>query len=302
MRRCCEASRQPFAPPAARRSPPGPPRTARSFAAAGPPICLPMPCLRPAFCPRTKRLCRAAPRSAPPDWTAAPRQKRREPYISPPRPFFCCFFSHFSAFVPAFPSRFPAKPCGRYYACPIRYARRCSTILPWFAHCAFVQVRSCSMYTLVAVSGLLSPSAFVRLPEMRISVLHKGHSILFHLLDFISVFAPQKPVLAAPMAYWSRHLLAWLIARRQAAGACGRGLHPRGFATPHLLDFISVFAPQKPVLAAVRLHFACGGTALAGRRPRRGESGSRVWEKRKAPAFAGLITSLRRPTFLALRK
>ena len=34
----------------------------------------------------------------------------------------------------------------------------------------------------------------------------------------------------------------------------------------------------------------------------RGESGSRVWEKRKAPAFAGLITSLRRPTFLALRK
>ena len=26
----------------------------------------------------------------------------------------------------------------------------------------------------------------------------------------------------------------------------------------------------------------------------RGESGSRVWEKRKAPAFAGLITSLRR--------
>jgi hypothetical protein len=43
------------------------------------------------------------------------------------------------------------------------------------------------MYTLVAVSGLLSPSAFVRLPEMRISVLHKGHSILFHLLDFISV-------------------------------------------------------------------------------------------------------------------
>ena len=63
-----------------------------------------------------------------------------------------------------------------------------------------------------------------------------------------------------------------------------------------------IFAPQKPVLAAVRLHFACGGTALAGRRPRRGESGSRVWEKRKAPAFAGLITSLRRPTFLALRK
>ena len=53
------------------------------------------------------------------------------------------------------------------------------------------------MYTLVAVSGLLSPSAFVRLPEMRISVLHKGHSILFHLLDFISVFAPQKPVFAA---------------------------------------------------------------------------------------------------------
>ena len=34
----------------------------------------------------------------------------------------------------------------------------------------------------------------------------------------------------------------------------------------------------------------------------RGESGSRVWEKRKAPAFAGTITSLRRPTFLALRK
>ena len=66
------------------------------------------------------------------------------------------------------------------------------------------------MYTLVAGSGLLSPLAFVRLPEMRISVLHKGHSILFHLLDFISVFAPQKPV-----------------------------------------------------LAAVRLHFACGGTALA---------------------------------------
>jgi len=86
---------------------------------------------------------------------------------------------------------------------------------------------------------------------------------LFHLLDFISVSAPRKTVFAAPMAYWSRHLLAWLIARRQAAGACGRGLHPRGFATPHLLDFISVFAPQKPVLAAVRLHFACGGTALA---------------------------------------
>ena len=119
------------------------------------------------------------------------------------------------------------------------------------------------MYTLVAVSGLLSPSAFVRLPEMRISVLHKGHSILFHLLDFISVSAPRKTVFAAPMAYWSRHLLAWLIARRQAAGACGRGLHPRGFATPHLLDFISVFAPQKPVFAAVRLHFACGETALA---------------------------------------
>ena len=119
------------------------------------------------------------------------------------------------------------------------------------------------MYTLVAVSGLLSPSAFVRLPEMRISVLHKGHSILFHLLDFISVFAPRKTVFAAPMAYWSRHLLAWLIARRQAAGACGRGLHPRGFATPHLLNFVSVFAPQKPVFAAVWLHFACGGTALA---------------------------------------
>jgi len=53
------------------------------------------------------------------------------------------------------------------------------------------------MYTLVTVSGLLSPSAFVRLPEMRISVLHKGHSILFHLLDFISVFAPRKTVFAA---------------------------------------------------------------------------------------------------------
>ena len=36
--------------------------------------------------------------------------------------------------------------------------------------------------------------------------------------------------------------------------------------------------------------------------PARRESGRRVWEKRKAPAFAGLITSLRRPTFLALRK
>ena len=34
----------------------------------------------------------------------------------------------------------------------------------------------------------------------------------------------------------------------------------------------------------------------------RSGNGSRVWEKRKAPAFAGLITSLRRPTFLALRK
>ena len=34
----------------------------------------------------------------------------------------------------------------------------------------------------------------------------------------------------------------------------------------------------------------------------RGGNGSRVWEKRKAPAFAGPITSLRRPTFLALRK
>ena len=131
------------------------------------------------------------------------------------------------------------------------------------------------MYTLVAVSGLLSPSAFVRLPEMRISVLHKGHSILFHLLDFISVFAPRKTVFAAPMAYWSRHLL----------------------------NFVSVFAPQKPVLAAVRLHFACGGTALAGRRPRRGESGSRVWEKRKAPAVAGTITkSADGVTFLVLRK
>ena len=34
----------------------------------------------------------------------------------------------------------------------------------------------------------------------------------------------------------------------------------------------------------------------------RSGNGSRVWEKRKAPAFAGPITSLRRPTFLALRK
>ena len=34
----------------------------------------------------------------------------------------------------------------------------------------------------------------------------------------------------------------------------------------------------------------------------RGGNGSRVWEKRKAPAFAGPITSLRRPTFFALRK
>ena len=34
----------------------------------------------------------------------------------------------------------------------------------------------------------------------------------------------------------------------------------------------------------------------------RGGNGSRVWEKREAPAFAGTITSLRRPTFLALRK
>ena len=34
----------------------------------------------------------------------------------------------------------------------------------------------------------------------------------------------------------------------------------------------------------------------------RGGNGSRVWEKRKTPAFAGTITSLRRPTFLALRK
>ena len=124
---------------------------------------------------------------------------------------------------------------------------------------------------------------------------------MFHLLDFISVFAPQKPVLAAPMAYWSRHLLAWLIARRQAAGACGRGLHPRGFATPHLLDFISVFAPQKPVLAAVRLHFACGGTALAGRRPRRGESGSRVWGKGR-PRFRGADYESPTAYFLSIKK
>ena len=42
------------------------------------------------------------------------------------------------------------------------------------------------------LGGIARASAFVRLPEMRISVLHKGHSILFHLLDLISAFAPQK--------------------------------------------------------------------------------------------------------------
>ena len=47
--------------------------------------------------------------------------------------------------------------------------------------------------------------------------------------------------------------------------------------------------------------FAAGEMRLNGSKGR-GGNGSRVWEKRKAPAFAGLITSLRRPTFLALRK
>ena len=47
--------------------------------------------------------------------------------------------------------------------------------------------------------------------------------------------------------------------------------------------------------------FAAGEMRLNGSKGRGGD-GSRVWEKRKAPAFAGLITSLRRPTFLALRK
>ena len=106
------------------------------------------------------------------------------------------------------------------------------------------------MYTLVAVSGLLSPSAFVRLLEMRISVLHKGHSILFHLLDFISVFAPQKPV-----------------------------------------------------LAAVRLHFACGGTALAFLAPAGVKVEAACGKRGKSPAFAGPITeSADGVTFLVLRK
>ena len=47
--------------------------------------------------------------------------------------------------------------------------------------------------------------------------------------------------------------------------------------------------------------FAAGEMRPNGSKGRSG-NGSRVWEKRKAPAFAGLITSLRRPTFLALRK
>ena len=47
--------------------------------------------------------------------------------------------------------------------------------------------------------------------------------------------------------------------------------------------------------------FAAGEMRLNGSKGR-GGNGSRVWEKRKAPAFAGPITSLRRPTFLALRK
>ena len=41
----------------------------------------------------------------------------------------------------------------------------------------------------------------------------------------------------------------------------------------------------------------CAGAQRAG-----AGSGSRVWGKEEGPAFAGLITSLRRPTFLALRK
>ena len=137
------------------------------------------------------------------------------------------------------------------------------------------------MYTLVAVSGLLSPSAFVRLPEMRISVLHKGHSILFHLLDFISVSAPQKPVLAAvrlhfacggtALASYRPRLLG--LPRKIARGIslrettlCGCPLRGHGFATPH--RYFAV-----PVTAA----------------PRRGPNG-------KTPALFGYFLNIKKVT------
>ena len=144
------------------------------------------------------------------------------------------------------------------------------------------------MYTLVAVSGLLSPSAFVRLPEMRISVLHKGHSILFHLLDFISVFAPQKPVLAAvrlhfacggtALAGYRPRLLG--LPRKIARGIslrettlCGCPLRGHGFATPHRYFAVPVTAAPRrgpngktPALAPIRSHFTPRNRA-AGYRP-----------------------------------
>ena len=98
-----------------------------------------------------------------------------------------------------------------------------------------------------------------------------------------------------PLTFFAYFLNAKKVGRRRLvivpATAGGLPLFPHAASVP------------APALAPVRSHFACGGTALAGRRPRRGESGSRVWEKRKASAFAGPITkSADGVTFLVLRK
>ena len=154
--------------------------------------------------------------------------------------------------------------------------------------------------------GRASGGLEVIIPWRREAASTKPHSLRFCMVQCSQVHARKR------------------ISARRARGRASGGLE---VIIPYfrLYVMLSVHICQKTA-ALCRCGRGCGGegkmtvrggeamaakrTAAQGVRSEmrpngskgRSGNGSRVWEKRKAPAFAGPITSLRRPTFLALRK
>ena len=126
---------------------------------------------------------------------------------------------------------------------------------------------------------------------------HMDYELLFALQRMgyeVRVFAVGDP------ARQSRDGDGKILVRGGEAMAAKRTTAQGGFAQRNAArDFARQTQKAGPVTG--QPGFAAGEMRPNGSKGR-GESGSRVWEKRKAPAFAGPITSLRRPTFLALRK
>ena len=226
--------------------------------------------------------------------------KSAEAVYFPAAPVFCCFFSHFSAFVLPFQAAFRRSRAA--VIMPVQSDTPAAA--PRFS--VVRTLRVCAGKVLLYVYfgsgvGCYRPRPLFGCRKCASPFYTRGHSICF--TSSISSRFPLRKTVFAALWHIGRGTSAWFIARRQA-GACGRGLRVRSRVAPAWLRHP---APPRFHLGFARKTGACRRSApFRLRRNRAGRSspppGVREAACGEGPAFAGPITSLRRPTFLALRK